>query len=152
MTEQAKVRPTLFAFLSCEKVLREDDGLISMIRVADTFTASIPRGLQLPQDTRFLVTMTLVTYWGNGRGEFEQRLDLLRPDGKVVPGQPQSFVLSDIDRFHYFITDMQLAFRHGGEHRIRLHLNGEPVAELPFKARVIEVDLPPGQDQGSVGA
>ena len=133
-------RPPLLAFLICLDILHQE-GVSTLYRVVDTFNAEV--GVQgLPDDAAGKIALSVrhVVYvrWGEGGGDFEQRLVLVRPDGKEAEGPHLLQKFSKPEGFHFaqFRIEVNLMVAVEGIYRWRLYLNDEQVAEHPFRVNI----------------
>jgi hypothetical protein len=93
-TREGLSGPHISAAFLCEKVLKEQDGVPSFIRVVERFTVpkfSLPPGVQLPPGmpppiVQFHLVVMLKA--GDlGGGKFAMRLALMKPDGSQASSQ-----------------------------------------------------------------
>ena len=137
-------RPQLLAFLLCEDTL-DQGGTTTLYRVIDTFNAELGIG-NLPEEIAsniaYSIRFTVYVRWGVGAGEFEQTLVLVGPDGEETDQKViQEFTKPEGFHFETFQFPTTLVVNEGGEYRWRLYLNGEQVAECPFR---INITVTPG--------
>ena len=77
----------------CEKVLREGDGVLSLIRVVDRSTVAI-QGPNLPSELppgRIRMTLVVALRAGDARGRVPITIETVSPAGVSVPTPPQEF-------------------------------------------------------------
>ena len=138
--------PKLLAFLMCEDIL-EQEGVATLYRVIDTINLDMGVG-NLPPDIASQMSATfkcqVFVRWGPGEGEFVQRLALLPPDRpETFVGEPLEFQKPDGHHFAQFRYPIGLMLKTEGMYEFRLYLNGEQVAEYPFKVNItVHTELP----------
>jgi len=137
------------SFLICERALREQDGVISAIRIVDYFMAS-PNTPDVPIEQRAVV----VTVVGNIRATVDDdknhdiMMTLVRPDGEETPnillaGQP--FPVSripDTARQVWIILQVGVLPKAFGEHQFVVTLDGVEVAKIFFTLAEYSTDNP----------
>jgi hypothetical protein len=142
-------KPTLFAFLICEKVLSEQDKAMSLIRIVDTFNLEVGVTAEItekdPLSPAVSITFQVFTRWGNGKGEFTEGLMLVRPDGvESTQAVKSPFKLTDERNAHQIVHHVVMTVRDSGVYKLRAYLNGDQVAELPFIVNIKKVVVQPG--------
>ncbi|MBA3321272.1 MAG: hypothetical protein H0T45_07465 [Pyrinomonadaceae bacterium] len=79
--------PKILIFAPCEKVIvSEEDKTTSLISLIEGFTIGIPEGTEVPEEATIPIKWHVLTIWEKIEGEdekrFEQRIELVLPDGK----------------------------------------------------------------------
>lgn len=93
----------LQVFLPCEKLIIDKEDMISVINVLDSVTVGQDDQLQLKEDTAFALNWQVFAIWRktdteDANKKFEQRIELLRPDGHSVFNATQPL---NIDKTHF---------------------------------------------------
>lgn len=135
---EAKVSPTLEAFLMCERVEKFLDGKRSLIGVTDgmAWVVETPPGEARPQNVRITPTVTLYIRWTNGTGNFLCWIETERPNGETIAQPEESFFLRDRDSAFDFDIAVKIAVTESGVHKFRLFLDGHMVAEKRVKVNL----------------
>lgn len=79
--------PYLTVAVLCEKVLQEQDGVLSAIRIVDRFTARAV-GAEVPDQMPTMTvepTLLVIVKAGDARGRFALKLQPERPSGQKMP-------------------------------------------------------------------
>lgn len=140
-TASVNIQPQLLAFIICESIVI-DNGMAILWRVIDTFNydVKLPDTLSQEDQEKFNVRLQceLYTRWGPpGKGDFEEQLRLITPDGKEVHNpEPRGFKMSGEHGFHQTIWNIQLGVHTPGTYSWALYLNGAEIARLPFKVNI----------------
>lgn len=134
---EAKVPPSLQAFLLCEKVDTAPDGVHSLIRVFDRTTLNIevvrPPGATGPPPPGAIIAeheLSVFTKWGNGVGHFNQWVEIVNPKGEAIRTPEALFWLPTRAATHTTIGRIRVGISEGGRYLLRLYLDGEQVAEI----------------------
>jgi len=143
--------PQLLAFLLCEDIL-DQEGVVTLYRVVDTFNISMGVSSLPPEVTSKIgvcIKFEVFVRWGPGAGEFEQYLALVRPgQEEESPTPPQKFSKPEGFNFQQVRYPIEMMAIEEGIYKMRLYLNGEPVAENPFRVN-ITVTAEPGTPKQS---
>jgi hypothetical protein len=139
-------RPFLAAAFLCERVLIEKDDVLTIVRIVDTLTVSIPANI--PPGTKPVIQMTgLVSFKKAAPGvEAERHTAELRvrlPSDKDQPTSTMDFVFKPDDvAGANLIVNMQLAVEEFGLYRLAVLLDGELMTQIPFKLLEKPADSP----------
>src|SRR5260370_11142903 len=78
--------PRLLAFLPCEKVIIGQDGNPSVISILQQFNVPLPAGAKVDPHSMGMFRWDIFSLWerlaGDEEKEFEQRCELISPDGR----------------------------------------------------------------------
>jgi hypothetical protein len=132
--------------LLCEKVLREQDGVLSAIRIVDEFRVHpLPAGFpsDLPPAIYSIPFVVFLAAKFQTEGETETTIELAlsRPDGEVVPlteAKKSVLLRPATSRFPGAPIGVNLIFEMGvipkmmGNHYISAIINSQVVARTPF--------------------
>ena len=137
MPQRDDDRPQLLALLICEKTLLDEDKVISLFRIVDTFhiEAVAPN-----DDTPAVVSLnfTVFTRWSGGPGKFIEELVLIDPNGSQRgPRNKSDFTLDGGFHFRQIRHEIHMdLLAESGIYNWQLFLNGERIAEHPFRVNV----------------
>lgn len=127
--------PYIAAALFCERVLREQDGVLSHIRVVDRVTQHA-RGKGAPGDmtefvweASYLVTMKS----GKARGRHEVRLDLEKPSGESNTVLQTSVRFEGEERGVTVLSDIKLKITQEGLYWMHVYLDNEELTRSPLR-------------------
>jgi len=123
-------RPYATSFLICERVLQEQDGVLSAIRIIDV--VGVPE-LSVPGGTQFLYPLTILIMLksDNFKGACRVTLKATRPSGKEMPPQQMAMSLEE-GKGQNTVIQANIAFEEEGVYWFELLLNDEPVAKTPL--------------------
>ena len=141
---KSKPRPYLTAALLCEKVLREVDGSLSVIRIADRVSLQMqgPPGLQpiplpmgMPEPVPIFSLACLVALRSGSPepNEYKLRLAFESPSGEPQ-GSPveQSVSLLGKDHGQNYITQFYIASSEEGLHWVHVSIDDEELTRIPL--------------------
>ena len=139
-------KPYLAAAFLCERVLQEKDGVLSAIRIIDTYSVSIPKNL--PEDAKATIQITALLAFkkaspGTEAEKHQITLQLFAPSG---PQPPQSIDVffnqqAELDGFN-LITGMSVAVAEFGLFWLHVFIDGEPATRIPFRLLLKEEETP----------
>jgi hypothetical protein len=127
--------PYLNAALICERVLQENDGIVSLIRAIDRFTitttgqgapATIPTGL---------ITFQLVVILRSGifKGVLPIHIVLTSPNNDILGESFTDVFLEGDDRGANLVSPFQLAVREHGLYWISVYGGDQLFTRVPFR-------------------
>ena len=103
--------PHVVAAAICEKVLQEQDGVLSLIRIIDRVMIQV-RGDQvpgeLPEGGGMNVTLAVLLRSGDARGRHPISVSVETPDGRELPPQPMDVLFEQPDAGANLILNMSL--------------------------------------------
>ncbi len=121
-------RPYLCMALFCDRVLKEADGVVSVIRVVDRFTVSGNTPEMPKENIRFTALVSLKS--GEYRGRAEIELKITSPSGKALPSTRFPINLEgDADRGVGVGSEMQLSVEEEGVYWFDVRFIGLKSAE-----------------------
>ena len=127
--------PYIKAALFCEKVLKEADGVLSLIRVVDrvAIRASGPNApAEIPKfafETNAVILLTA----GQGRGRHEVKFEPEQPDGQKKPPFSASVLLEGEERTANVVIKMKLKLEMEGVYWFNVLLDDELLARIPLR-------------------
>jgi hypothetical protein len=127
------IEPYLKLGTICERVLEEKDGVLSLIRLWDTFTITITGKEppdQLPSGAKLL---TIIMSWVGGLGSHEAAFNVISPDGETQRSpRSWSFTLNAINQGHNIIVTLPVGIIKEGVYWIEFILNDQVRSRVPF--------------------
>ena len=128
------IEPYLKLGTICERVLQETDGVLSLIRIVDTFTITItgkepPE--RLPSGSKLL---TILMSWVGGLGSHEAAFNIISPGGETQRSpRSWSFTLNAINQGHNIIVTLPVRIAKQGVYWIEFILNDQVKSRIPFQ-------------------
>ena len=141
MADDQKVnRPYLQIALFCEKVLREQDGVLSLVRVIDRlFRSGLDREMQ-PFTHQFFAVVTFKS--GFMKGKMRIRLSPKSPTGEQLPELEFPVLFESDDRGAGVVVVLNFTFQQEGLYWFDVYLEDELVTRMPM--RVVYQQAGPG--------
>lgn len=147
--------PYLAAAVLCERILTEQDGVNSLVRIVDrvTHTVTGPNPPPTLQPFEYTLWAFIAFKSGSARGTKELTIRAQKPSGESL--QPQTFPMNfegEDDRGANLAVQMQLTLDMAGVWWFEISLDAEVVTRLPFRIIYMRqsVPMPPGQS-GQLG-
>ena len=128
--------PFLSAALLCEKVLVEQDGVKSAIRIVDrvTRTAVGPSPPDEMEPFDYDVTLLLKLKSGSARGVFPIEVRLLKPSGESPTPLRQNVLFEgEEDRGVDIVGNIKIRFDQSGIYWFAIYLGGNCLTQIPFR-------------------
>jgi hypothetical protein len=130
--------PYLTAAFICEKILREQDGVISAIRIIDRVTHSVA-GPDVMEPFPYRIALVLMLKSGEALGNYQISIQPIKPEtNEKLPAvvYPVNFE-SPADRGVGICADMQIVFDVPGLWWFDIYLSGQGkvrrVTRIPFR-------------------
>ena len=132
MTEQQNVfRAHLHIATFCEKVLREADSVLSLIRIVDRFTVRGETDEMPPTTLRFMTVISFKS--GFMRGKQKIKLQPVSPTGQDLPSMEMPVLFEgDDDRGTTIGFEMNWIANEEGRYWWDVYLNDELVTRMPL--------------------
>ena len=127
--------PYLQMAVICERVLREQDGVLSVIRIIDRLTHTIV-GTEMPDPlppVSYTVWFALAFKSGSARGRQTLKIEQEQPSGLRSLLLEHSLMLEGEDRGANFVAQVQAKFEHEGVYWFDVFLNDQFVTRMPFR-------------------
>jgi hypothetical protein len=153
--------PRLLFLVPCDKVLTDEENLLSIITVLETVNISVPLGQELPRDAMATNPWHVVIQWLTTREEaqkeYEHKLQIFAPDGNEFGGSITRFTVTE--QLHRHVAEIP-GFPIGveGECVVKLTIREvgteewSPVIEYPIHiAHETAQEAVEEQNAGSVG-
>jgi len=119
----------------CERVLREQDGVLSVIRVIDRVTHTIV-GTQLPEPlpaVSYTLWLALAFKSGNARGRQTLKIVQEQPSGLRSDLFEHSLMFEGEERGANFLAQVQAKFEQEGVYWFDVFLNDQFMTRMPFR-------------------
>lgn len=125
----------------CEKVLLEQDGVLSAIRIIDRTIVNVPANLppEAIPPLQLSHTLLICLKSGEARGSFSLHLSVEQPSGIRMPEQILPVFLEGEDRGVNLVIPMQLQLQQPGLYWFDLRLEDERLTRIPFRVIVQRV-------------
>jgi len=132
--------PYLSAALLCEKVLVEQDGVKSAIRIVDrinrTAAGPSPPSEMEPFDYDIVLLLRFKSGWA--RGVHIVKVQAAKPSGELMPEVINSVLFEgEEDRGVDIVGHMKLKLEQTGIYWIHIYLNDIRVTQIPFRVTYI---------------
>ena len=139
--EKMRTRPTLQAFVICERVDTHQDGVHSLYRVVDRFNIRLqwrgPAGVPPPVPPGVPVNYVLFARFGAGVGRFRASFELFDPDADSLQITPDDwFWLRTREQSHNVVVSVSMPVAKSGPYKWVARLDGEPVGEYVFATQL----------------
>jgi hypothetical protein len=134
-TESIPQGPYLQMAVICERVLREQDGVLSLIRVVDRLTHTIV-GAELPDPlppVSYTLWFALRFKSGNARGRQTLKIVQEQPSGLRSDLVEQSIMLEGEDRGTDFVGRVQMRLDQEGVYWFNVFLNDQFMTRMPLR-------------------
>lgn len=131
--------PHLSAALICERVLNEQDGVASIVRIIDRVMFVVDEGGE-PVDKQYVFFMYLSFKSGAARGAHDIEIRMEKPSGLTGPSIKASALFEGEERGVNIVMQSALEPDEQGLYWFDVLLNGERVTRIPL--RVIYQKLP----------
>ena len=121
----------------CERVLREADGVLSLIRVIDVVTHR-EGGADAPRDMppfRFPLMLVLTLKAGRSRGRHEVTIVPELPSGETLPSTTATVQMEGEGRGVNFTSRIDMEFTIEGLHWFQIWFNDQILTRLPLQVR-----------------
>ena len=128
--------PYLLAAIICEKVLVEQDGVKSAIRIIDRVTRQAigPNPPQEMEPFDYETTLLLKFKSGRARGTYPLEIQLIKPSGESpTPARQTILFEGEEDRGIDIVTNMRIKFTLTGIYWINIILNDVQLTRIPFR-------------------
>lgn len=127
--------PYLKTAVLCERVLREADGVPSLIRIVDRIihTRSGPDApIEMPPLSHNLIAFVSVTS-GQARGSYEIRIELEEPSGLRKPPMISTVLFEGEDKGVNLVLNMAATFEYQGLYWFNVYLDDKLLTKMPLR-------------------
>ncbi len=121
----------------CERVLREADGVVSLIRIVDIITHT-ERGPSPPKEMpsiRYPLMLVLMLKSGRAKGRHEVTMTPELPSGETLPSIVTTVQLEGEGRGFNIISQVDIPFRLEGLHWFHVRFDDQALTRLPLQIR-----------------
>lgn len=128
--------PYLSAALLCEKVLVEQDGVKSAIRIVDRITRTVVSPSPPAEMESFEHDLVLLLKFKSGwaRGVHVVRVEMAKPSGERLPSITNSVLFEgEEDRGVDIIGHIRMKLEQTGIYWLYIYLNDVPLTQIPFR-------------------
>ena len=135
--------PYLKCGLLCERVLKEEDGVFSLVRIVDRFVITA-EGVKVPVEMPpGHINLTAIMMWCGGLGSHEAKIRIIMPGGGEWESQTFPFFLDSLERGHNIIINFTLEVKQSGLCWIEFLLNGTVKSRMPWRIIYQRIEHPP---------
>lgn len=140
MAETEYGGPFLQLAVLCEKVLHEQDGVLSLIRMVDRYSIPEPQKGKPPMPIQ--PTAVILFKAGFATGKYYIKLKIHTPSGKILPAQEFPVLFEGNDRGAGIVAIMNLTLDEEGLYWIDVNLqdSAAPVTRIPL--RILHLKVP----------
>lgn len=128
--------PYLSAALLCEKVLVEQDGVKSAVRIIDrlTRTAEGPSPPQQMEPFEYELTLLIKLKSGSARGVYPLQVRLVKPSGESPTPLTQNILFEgEDDRGVDIVGNMKIRFDQTGVYWFQIYFGEVRLTQVPFR-------------------
>ena len=121
----------------CERVLREADGVISLIRVVDVVTHS-ERGADPPRDmpqVRYPLNLVVSLKSGRAKGRHDVTITPELPSGETMPAITVTVQLEGEGKGFQVISQIDIPYTMEGLYWFNIRFDDEMLTRLPLQIR-----------------
>jgi len=135
VTESIPQGPYLQMAVICERVLREEDGVLSVIRIIDRLTHTIV-AREMPDPlppVEYTIWFALAFKSGAARGRHSLKIVQEEPSGLRRDLFEQSIMLEGQERGANFVAEVRTKFEQEGLYWFDVFLSDQFMTRMPFK-------------------
>lgn len=121
----------------CERVLREADGVVSLIRIVDVITHT-ERGPNPPTDmppVRYPLTLILTLKSGRAKGRHEIGITPELPSGETLPTHSVSVQMEGEGKGATIASQLDVPYTLEGLYWFKIRFDGELLTQVPLQVR-----------------
>ena len=121
----------------CERVLREADGVISLIRIVDRVTHT-ERGSNPPQDMpeiHYPLNIVLTLKSGTARGRHDVTMTPEQPSGETLPPITLSVNMEVENKGVNIVSPIDIPLKYEGLYWIKIDFDGTVITRIPLEVR-----------------
>jgi hypothetical protein len=134
--------PHLAAAFVAEKVLQEQDGVLTPVRIIDRMMFLIPSGQDHPEPVPLTLVVALKS--GGARGSYPLAVTLENPIGQQIPlAPPNTVFLEGEERGVNLLVPFAFAPEIEGLYWFDVYFDGQRITRVPLRAMYQRVQLPP---------
>jgi len=144
--------PYLKTAIFCERVLREQDGVLSLIRIVDRLNV-VSQGPGAPDampETPFQTNLVIMLVSGAAKGRHELKITVEEPSGLSKDLLSTSVYMEGGDKGQNIIMNIRTTFKEEGLYWYYVYLNDALLTKMPFSVIYSRVSASmPGPDKSS---
>ncbi len=127
--------PYLKSAVFCEKILKEADNVMSLIRVVDrvTITATGPSAPDTMPKTPYNITAVIALTSGQSRGRHEIKIETEEPSGLKKPPFLVTVQMEGEDRSANVVVNMHFTFETEGLYWFHVYFDNTLLTKMPFR-------------------
>ena len=121
----------------CERVLREADGVMSLVRVVDRIE-HVERRPDAPRDmpeVHYPLTLVLALKSGKAKGRYEVTITPVQPSGEPMPSVTMTVQLEGENRGVNIVSPIDVPYRQEGLYWFNITFDGVILTRLPLEVR-----------------
>lgn len=129
--------PFLQVAALCEKVLREADGVVSLIRLVDRVTNTV-QGQNAPDEmpeVRYPLTLVVSLKAGVARGRHDVTITPELPSGETMPPITMAVQMEGDARGVNLIAQIDIPYRLEGLYWFNIRFDQTPLTRIPFEVQ-----------------
>lgn len=138
-------RPFVSAALICEKVLTEEAGVLSAIRIVDVFNIE-PKPANWPKEFQRALELVVLVCLKSGDlvGDYKVDLVLRSPDGKTIESSAQTIPVSFRGGEHgaNLVVNTKLVTEDLGLYWFDVRWNGDVLTSIPLRLQTTTTQQP----------
>ena len=137
----------------CDRVLRESDGVLSLIRIVDVITHS-EGGTEPPEEMpkfRYPLTMVLTLKAGTSKGRHEVSIEPELPSGEKAGAMTVTVQMEGEGRGTNIIAPLDIEYSMEGLYWFNVKFDGVVLTRMPLQvrySRVVGTSATPGPQPG----
>ena len=124
--------PHLAMAVFCEKVLKENDGVMSFIRIVDRITFAMPSASATPPALPLFVVLMFKA--GDAKGTFSISLRAIGPSGQQIGTIEMPVLFEGEDRGANVVLQLSFQPVEEGLHWFDVLVDGQRVTRIPLRA------------------
>jgi len=125
--------PYVGAALICERVIQETDGVLSIVRVVETFTVAPIRDLPAGVKRGIEFTLLIMLKSGDVKGKSKVSIRLRYPSGKTKPMGDHEIVLEGGHSGIQVIIQTRVGIEEWGVHWFDIAWEGQMLTSIPLR-------------------
>ena len=136
--------PYVQAAAFCEKVLEENDGALSLIRMVDTVTHTTKRADAPEEMPNIQISTNAVISLKSGgeSGDFTARMELISPSGEKIETLSNDFKLKGAGHGRNIVVNLSFEAKEEGVYFFDVFVGENLVTRMPLRIRYEKVTEP----------
>ena len=125
--------PYLLAALICERVITENDGVLSIVRIIDRLAHSLTEPNVVMSPITYPLTYLIILKSGTARGTYQVSINVENPAGLITVGPSMTILLEGEDRGQNIIMKTAMTFNSDGLYWFLVMLDDQEITRIPFR-------------------